>query len=127
MTQSELARTEASFSILLKAFDDTFSQTVHSRAAYYQVISFGMPGLNPTFDRDPMTGQSYWTYRGSVYVEYDCCHFERREKSSTWRQLLEISPRTSFRMLFRDLGSISTTDSSPSQKHCTPIRPIHRV
>lgn len=34
MTRDELQRSEASFSVLLKAFDDTFSQTVHSRTAY---------------------------------------------------------------------------------------------
>jgi inward rectifier potassium channel len=34
MTPDELERTDASFSVLLKAFDDTFSQTVHSRTSY---------------------------------------------------------------------------------------------
>ncbi|MBD1392266.1 ion channel [Mucilaginibacter glaciei] len=33
-TPDELDRTQASFSVLLKAFDDTFSQTVHSRTSY---------------------------------------------------------------------------------------------
>jgi inward rectifier potassium channel len=53
MTASELARTEASFSILLKAFDDTFSQTVHSRAAYYVSDMVWDARFTPTFDRDP--------------------------------------------------------------------------
>ncbi|MBK0381058.1 ion channel [Mucilaginibacter segetis] len=34
MTPEDMLRNEASFSVLLKAFDDTFSQTVHSRSSY---------------------------------------------------------------------------------------------
>lgn len=52
MTPEELKRTEASFSILLKAFDDTFSQTVHSRAAYYSSDIVWNAKFKPTFDRD---------------------------------------------------------------------------
>jgi inward rectifier potassium channel len=52
MTPEELKRTEASFSILLKAFDDTFSQTVHSRAAYYFSDIVWNAKFTPTFDRD---------------------------------------------------------------------------
>jgi inward rectifier potassium channel len=52
MTPEELKRTEASFSILLKAFDDTFSQTVHSRAAYYSSDMVWDAKFKPTFDRD---------------------------------------------------------------------------
>ena len=52
MTQDELQRTEAGFSILLKAFDDTFSQTVHSRAAYYYPDMVWDVKFTPTFERD---------------------------------------------------------------------------
>jgi inward rectifier potassium channel len=52
MTPEELKRTEASFSVLLKAFDDTFSQTVHSRAAYYSSDIVWDAKFKPTFDRD---------------------------------------------------------------------------
>jgi inward rectifier potassium channel len=52
MTADELQRTEASFSILLKAFDDTFSQTINSRTAYtHKDIVWGAK-FSPTFDRD---------------------------------------------------------------------------
>jgi inward rectifier potassium channel len=34
ITPEEIASSEASFAVLLKAFDDTFSQTVHSRTSY---------------------------------------------------------------------------------------------
>lgn len=34
ITPDELEKTQAAFSVLLKAFDDTFSQTVHSRTSY---------------------------------------------------------------------------------------------
>jgi hypothetical protein len=70
MTPEELKSTEASFSVLLKAFDDTFSQTVHSRAAYYQVISFGMPNLNPLLT-GMMTVQLCWTYRDCISIAVD--------------------------------------------------------
>ncbi|GAB3927345.1 ion channel [Mucilaginibacter myungsuensis] len=52
MTLAELERTGASFSILLKAFDDTFSQTVHSRAAYYHNDIVWDAKFKQAFDRD---------------------------------------------------------------------------
>lgn len=52
MTAEDLVRTEASFSVLLKAFDDTFSQTVHSRAAYLSNDVIFDARFQPTFDRD---------------------------------------------------------------------------
>lgn len=52
MTADELKKSEASFSILLKAFDDTFSQTVHSRAAYYSSDIIWDAKFRPTFERD---------------------------------------------------------------------------
>jgi inward rectifier potassium channel len=52
MTKEDLENTEASFAILLRAFDDTFSQTVHSRIAYqYHDIVWGAK-FKPVFDRD---------------------------------------------------------------------------
>jgi inward rectifier potassium channel len=52
ITPEELASTEASFAVLLKAFDDTFSQTVHSRTSYqYDEIIWGAK-FKPAFDRD---------------------------------------------------------------------------
>ena len=52
MTAADLERTEASFAVLLRAFDDTFSQTVHSRTAYqYHDMVWGAK-FKPTFDRD---------------------------------------------------------------------------
>ena len=52
MTQDDLMKTEAGFAILLRAFDDTFSQTVHSRTAYqYTDIVWGAK-FKPVFDRD---------------------------------------------------------------------------
>jgi inward rectifier potassium channel len=52
ITPEEMANGEASFAILLKAFDDTFSQTVHSRTSYmYDEIVWGAK-FKPTFDRD---------------------------------------------------------------------------
>lgn len=51
MTAEDLQKTEASFSILLKAFDDTFSQTINSRTAYtYKNIVWGGK-FKPAFDR----------------------------------------------------------------------------
>jgi len=52
MTPDDLKRTEASFSILLKAFDDTFSQTVHSRTAYQHDDLIWGAKFKPAFDRD---------------------------------------------------------------------------
>jgi len=52
MTQQELLDSEAAFAILLRAFDDTFSQTVHSRTSYQaNEILFGAK-FKPIFDRD---------------------------------------------------------------------------
>ncbi|MDB4901543.1 MAG: Inward rectifier potassium channel Kirbac3 [Mucilaginibacter sp.] len=53
MTKEDLENTEASFAVLLKAFDDTFSQTVHSRTAYqHHEIVWGAK-FKPVFDRAP--------------------------------------------------------------------------
>lgn len=52
MTADNLARTEASFSVLIKAFDDTFSQTVHSRTAYMAHDMVWNARFTPAFDRD---------------------------------------------------------------------------
>ena len=52
MTPDELERTEASFSVLLKAFDDTFSQTVHSRTSYQYLDMIWGAKFIPMFDRD---------------------------------------------------------------------------
>ena len=52
MTEEDLIKTEASFSILLKAFDDTFSQTINSRTAYtHRNIIWGGK-FKPAFERD---------------------------------------------------------------------------
>ena len=52
MSQQELLDSEAAFAILLRAFDDTFSQTVHSRTSYQaNEILFGAK-FKPIFDRD---------------------------------------------------------------------------
>ncbi len=52
MTKEDLEKTEAGFAILLRAFDDTFSQTVHSRTSYqYHEIVWGAKFM-PVFDRD---------------------------------------------------------------------------
>jgi inward rectifier potassium channel len=52
ITPEEMVATEASFAVLLKAFDDTFSQTVHSRTSYqYDEIIWGAK-FKPAFDRD---------------------------------------------------------------------------
>jgi inward rectifier potassium channel len=52
MTQEDLEKTEAGFAILLRAFDDTFSQTIHSRTAYqYNEIVWNAK-FKPIFDRD---------------------------------------------------------------------------
>ncbi|PTQ97030.1 inward rectifier potassium channel [Mucilaginibacter yixingensis] len=52
LTHDEFIKSEASFSILLKAFDDTFSQTVHSRAAYMPNDIVWDARFKPAFDRD---------------------------------------------------------------------------
>ena len=52
MTKKDLEDTEASFAILLRAFDDTFSQTVHSRTSYqHHEIVWGAK-FKPVFNRD---------------------------------------------------------------------------
>ena len=51
-TAQELARLEAEFLILIKAFDDTFFQTVHSRFSYrHEEITWGAR-FAPTFELD---------------------------------------------------------------------------
>jgi inward rectifier potassium channel len=52
MTPEELESSQASFSVLLKAFDDTFSQTVHSRTAYQYADMVWNAKFVPTFERD---------------------------------------------------------------------------
>ncbi|MFD0793933.1 ion channel [Mucilaginibacter litoreus] len=52
MTNEELIRNEAGFSVLLKAFDDTFSQTVHSRTAYTAADLVWNARFMPMFSRD---------------------------------------------------------------------------
>lgn len=52
ITHEDLVKTEASFAVLLKAFDDTFSQTVHSRTSYqYDEIVWDAK-FKPVFERD---------------------------------------------------------------------------
>ena len=52
MTQKDLIQSEASFAILLKAFDDTFSQTIHSRTAYQAHEIVWDAKFKPVFNRD---------------------------------------------------------------------------
>jgi inward rectifier potassium channel len=52
MTAEDMRTSEATFAVLLKAFDDTFSQTVHSRTSYmYDEVVWGAK-FKPAFDRD---------------------------------------------------------------------------
>lgn len=52
MTKDDLENSEAGFTILLRAFDDTFSQTVHARTSYqYDDIVWGAK-FKPIFKRD---------------------------------------------------------------------------
>jgi inward rectifier potassium channel len=52
MTQEELETRQASLSVILKTFDDTFSQTVHSRTSYiYSDVVWGAKFV-PVFHRD---------------------------------------------------------------------------
>ncbi|SDD78949.1 inward rectifier potassium channel [Mucilaginibacter pineti] len=52
MTQEELEKTQASLSVMLKTFDDTFSQTIHSRTSYiYSDVVWGAK-FKPVFDRN---------------------------------------------------------------------------
>jgi inward rectifier potassium channel len=52
MTPEDLEKTQASFAILLRAFDDTFSQTVHSRTSYQHDDLVWGARFKPAFDRD---------------------------------------------------------------------------
>jgi inward rectifier potassium channel len=52
MSPEFLKESEAGFAILLKAFDDTFSQTVHSRTAYQHYDIVWGAKFKPTFSRD---------------------------------------------------------------------------
>jgi len=52
MTREDLIEAEAGFAILLRAFDDTFSQTVHSRTAYQAHEIVWGARFKPVFDRD---------------------------------------------------------------------------
>lgn len=52
MTQEDLEKAEAGFAILLRAFDDTFSQTIHSRTAYQYNEIIWNAKFKPIFDRD---------------------------------------------------------------------------
>jgi len=52
ITREDMAQNEATFAVLIKAFDDTFSQTVHSRTSYqYDEMVWGAK-FKPAFDRD---------------------------------------------------------------------------
>jgi inward rectifier potassium channel len=52
MTKDDMIKSEAGFAILLRAFDDTFSQTVHSRTQYQaHEIIWGAKFI-PVFNRD---------------------------------------------------------------------------
>lgn len=52
MTREDMERDEAGFAVLLRAFDDTFSQTVHSRTFYQaEDLKWGAK-FKPVFDRD---------------------------------------------------------------------------
>jgi len=52
MTPEDLEKTQATFAVLLKAFDDTFSQTVHSRTSYQHSDVVWGAKFKPAFDRD---------------------------------------------------------------------------
>lgn len=53
MKQEDMIREEAGFAVLLRAFDDTFSQTVHSRTFYTAEDMKWGAKFKPVFDRDP--------------------------------------------------------------------------
>jgi inward rectifier potassium channel len=53
MTKEDMEREEAGFAVLLRAFDDTFSQTVHSRTFYQAEDMKWGAKFKPVFDRDP--------------------------------------------------------------------------
>jgi len=52
LTPEDLERTEATFAVLLKAFDDTFAQNVHSRTSYQHDDVIWGARFVPAFDRD---------------------------------------------------------------------------
>jgi inward rectifier potassium channel len=52
MTYDDMIREEAGFAVLLRAFDDTFSQTVHSRTFYTAEDMKWGAKFKPVFDRD---------------------------------------------------------------------------
>jgi len=52
LSPEDLRGTQASIAILLKAFDDTFSQTVHSRTSYKCEDIIWDAKFTPAFDRD---------------------------------------------------------------------------
>jgi inward rectifier potassium channel len=52
ITHEDLEKTEANISVLLKSFDDTFSQTVHSRTSYQYDEVIWNARFKPAFDRD---------------------------------------------------------------------------
>jgi inward rectifier potassium channel len=52
MTAEDMEKSEAGFAILLRAFDDTFSQTVHTRTAYQHNDIIWGAKFKPVFDRD---------------------------------------------------------------------------
>lgn len=52
MTLEYLKKSEAGFAVLLRSFDDAFSQTVHSRTAYLSEEIVWGAKFRPIFDRD---------------------------------------------------------------------------
>lgn len=52
MTSDELISSNAGFAVLLRAFDDTFSQTVHSRTSYHASEVVWGAKFKPAFSRD---------------------------------------------------------------------------
>ena len=52
MTKQDMIDSEAGFAILLRAFDDTFSQTVHSRTQYQAHEVVWGAKFKPVFERD---------------------------------------------------------------------------
>ena len=52
MKPEDFETTESGFAILLRAFDDTFSQTVHSRTAYQYTDIVWNAKFKPVFHRD---------------------------------------------------------------------------
>ncbi|WP_245446926.1 hypothetical protein [Mucilaginibacter celer] len=52
ITPEELERRQVSVSVILKTFDDTFSQTVHSRTSYTAEDFVWDAKFKPAFERD---------------------------------------------------------------------------